>query len=291
MRVLVTGAKGFIGAGIVQALAERRHNVYACVGSSRDRFEVENETLNIKYVHGDLLTSSQLPDNVDAVVHTAARSPWAGISNSSLLKDNALLTDRMIAYSKRVGVSRFIYLSSLSVYGDISTETVDESTPIVNPGIYGVTKRVGEQLLQSESQCLSSMSIRLPGVVGPKSVRNWMTQVLHAARDGREIDAYNPQASFNNAAHVADITNFVSHLLDIEWSGTEIVNIAAGGELSIRDAIQIIVSGFGNRSRVVFREGGRPSFTISSARAMEQFGYNPMKIDEMLKRFVCENLF
>jgi len=290
MKVLVTGAKGFIGSVLAQGLERKGHCVFACVGSSCNDGEQGSSTSNVQYVHGDLLTNAVLPEEVDAVVHAAARSPWAGISNTSLLKDNVLLTDRMIAYAKRAGATRFIYLSSLSVYGDISTNTVDESTPIINPGIYGATKRLGEQLLQSESRCLPSISIRLPGVIGPKSVRNWMTQVLLAARDGREIEAYNPQALFNNAAHVEDIVNFVSQLLKMKWTGSEIVNIAACGEISIMDAIQIIVSGFGNRSRVVFREETRPSFIISSARATELFGYQPLVIDEMLKKYVKDNI-
>ena len=136
---------------------------------------------------------------------------------------------------------------------------------------------------------MPSISIRLPGVIGPKSARNWMTRVLHAARDGSEIEAYNPKAPFNNAAHVDDVVNFVSHLLGVNWCGSEIVNIAARGEMSIKEAVQIIVSGFGDRSRVVFREEVRPSFTISSARAIELFGYNPMVIDEMLRIFVQDN--
>jgi len=117
-----------------------------------------------------------------------------------------------------------------------------------------------------------------------------MTQVLLSARDGREIEGYNAKAPFNNAAHVEDIVNFVSHLLGVNWSGAEIVNISARGEISIEDAVQIIVSGFGDRSRVVFREEARPSFTISSARAIELFGYKPMVIDEMLKQFVQDNI-
>lgn len=290
MRVLITGAKGFIGSVLAQGLARRGHCVFACVGSSCNDGEWRSDTPNFQYVHGNLLTNAALPDKVDAVVHAAARSPWPGVSNTSLLNDNVLLTDRMITYAKRVGVTRFIYLSSLSVYGDISTNTVDESTPIINLGIYGATKRLGEQLLQSEHQWLPSISIRLPGVIGPKSVRNWMTQVLLSARDGREIEGYNAKASFNNAAHVEDIVNFVSHLLGVNWSGAEIVNIAARGEISIEDAVQIIVSGFGDRSRVVFREEARPSFTISSARAIELFGYKPMVIDEMLKKFVQDNI-
>lgn len=290
MRVLVTGAKGFIGSVLAQGLARKGHFVFACVGSSYSDGEQEGNRSNFQYVHGDLLTNAALPEEVDAVVHAAARSPWAGVSNTSLLKDNVLLTDRMIAYAKRAGATRFIYLSSLSVYGDISSNIVDELTPIVNPSIYGATKRLGEQLLQAESRCLSSISIRLPGVIGPKSVRNWMTQVLLAARDGREIEAYNPQALFNNAAHLEDIVNFVSHLLKIEWTGADIVNIAARGEISIKDAIQIIVSGFGNRSRVVFREEIRSSFKISSARATELFGYQPLVIDEMLKKYVQDNI-
>jgi len=245
---------------------------------------------NLKYVIGDLISNVVLPSEIDAVVHTAARSPWLGVSNSAIVRDNVILTDQLIRYAIKAKAARFIYLSSISVYGDISNHTVLESTPIVNPSIYGAAKRLCEQLLETEAEALNSISIRLPGVIGPMSVRNWLSKVINAAKNGEEIIAYNPDVLFNNAAHVNDIGSFVLGLLSSEWNGFEVVNTAAQGEITIKKTINIIVDGIGSRSKIVFQEKGRNSFTVSSKKAIELFGYKPMLIENMLKQFVKDNI-
>src|SRR5207248_1320682 len=95
----------------------------------------------------------------------------------------------------------------------VEDPVVDETTPITDPDIYGLTKLIGEKLVGDPTATFRSIAIRLPGVVGPGSVRNWLTNVVAAAKEGREIDIYNPTASFNNAIHVADLARFVANLL------------------------------------------------------------------------------
>jgi nucleoside-diphosphate-sugar epimerase len=291
MNVLVTGAAGFIGSRLVAALVSQGHQVTATVSSRQEYLATLSPCLGrLNLIHGDLASELQLPDDLDAVIHAAARSAWPGVTASSIVKSNVLATEKLIRHAKTTGVRRFIFLSSLSVYGQVSSPIVDEATPIINPGVYGLSKRIGEHLLMGEAQCFPSLAIRLPGVIGPGSVRNWLTSVMQAARAGREIVAFNPDAQFNNAVHVADLAKFVCGLLERHWKGAETVTIAAAGGLCIKDVIELIIESFGGRSQVRFEAPSNKSFIVSSSRAKQFFGYDPMQIEEMLYRFAKENL-
>lgn len=289
MNLLVTGASGFIGHHLLSALLDQGHQVTVTVHSQKPQVPTNLSNGRLNLIYGDLASGLQLPDNLDAVIHTAARSAWPGVTASSIVMSNVLATDHLVRHAKNTGVGLFIFLSSLSVYGKIRSPIVDEKTSILDPEIYGLSKRIGEQLLEDEADLLPSISVRLPGVIGRGSVRNWLTRVMQASQAGEEIVAYNPEVSFNNAIHVADLVEFICDLLGCSWRGAEIVTIAAAGELRIKDAIGLLVKSFGGRSRVRFKESNNESFIVSSSRAVQLFGYDPMPIDEILHRFATEN--
>src|SRR5262249_564565 len=147
-------------------------------------------------------------------------SPGSGVAAADMVRDNACATARLLAYAKAAGAGTFIYFSTLSIYGEIPGPVVNEKTPIVNPDVYGMTKYLGEMMLRELPAPARSMSIRLPGVLGRNSVRNWLTGMLAAAKEGRDVSCYNPQATYNNAAHIDDLGRFVEHLLnDQSWTG------------------------------------------------------------------------
>jgi nucleoside-diphosphate-sugar epimerase len=126
-------------------------------------------------------------------------------------------------------------------------------------------------------------------VLGRGSVRNWLTEVLAAARDGRDIPVFNAAAPFNNAAHVDDLAAFVAHAIaDQSWRGFAAVPIGAARMTSVGEAVAILVDGAGARSRILDRGTRRPCFTISSEAALAH-GYRPQEITAMLRRFVAEN--
>src|SRR6266481_3953120 len=129
-----------------------------------------------------------------------------------MVRDNVTATTRLIDYACEACATTFIYLSSLSIYGNIVGPVVDEATSIVNPNVYGVTKYKGETMLREAP--LRSLSIRLPGVIGRGSVRNWLTGVLHAAKHGRTIALYSPENKFNNAIHINDLCRFVADMVE-----------------------------------------------------------------------------
>ena len=177
----------------------------------------------------------------------------------------------------------------MSIYGRIETPVVDETTPVLDPDVYGMTKRLGEEMLAAESDSISSLAIRLPGVIGPCSVRNWLTNVLAAARDGRDIAVFNADDPFNNAAHIADLGQFAGDLLVRDWTGFDAVTVAAAQTMRVVDVVRLVVDAFSGRSRINVQSAPKRSFLVSSTRASERYGYKPMQIEQMLRRYAAEN--
>lgn len=287
MHVVVTGAGGFSGSNLVPALLGRGHRVTAVVGRTAGRLSADVRTPALEVISGNLSAAVTLFKRPDVIVHAAARSPAPGVTSADMASDNTLATLRLIECAQDEGASTFVYFSSLSIYGTIAALEVSENTPIVSPDVYGITKYAGEVALRDAA--MRSLSIRLPGVLGRNSVRNWLTGVLAAARSGRDITYYNPDAPFNNAIHIADLCDFVGNLIEGGgWTGHSAVTVGAGGMTTVRRAVEIVAGRLGSASKLIALAEPRPHFTISSDAA-RRLGYRPMEIEALLARFADEN--
>ena len=132
MKVLITGAGGYIGTVLTEMLTERNHNVVAL-----DRF-LFGDTLsgfdNVDKVNADLRTIPQddlenVLNGVDAVIDLAALSndPSGELNPINTISINHLGRFRMASLSKESGVQKYILPSSCSIYG-FNDEYVDESS-------------------------------------------------------------------------------------------------------------------------------------------------------------------
>lgn len=286
MRIVVTGASGFSGSHIVPILLTRGNEVVAIAGRGGRRMVFEHHPA-LTILSADLSQPFALPAAVDAIVHAAARSPAAGVTAADLVRDNAEATRQVIAAAVAGGVKTIVYFSSLSIYGRISDAVVDETTPIVAPDAYGATKYLGEAMLAEAP--LRSLSLRLPGIIGPKSVRNWLTGVAEAAQADRLISYYNPATPFNNAVHVDDLARFTADLIGLPgWDGHNAVTLASAGMTTVGHAVELVVRGLGSRSPLNVVPAPRAGFTISIERARAQYGFQPMQIEEALRKFAAE---
>lgn len=288
MHVLVTGIDGFSGRHLVPALLDKGWRVTG-VGGRKTKARREHPGLTV--LSGDLASDLALPDDIDAVVHMAASSPGPGldVTDADMNLDNAMATRRLALYARDLGVRSFIYFSSLSVYGRISTSVVDENTPIVDPDVYGMTKHLGEIALAEQANAFPSLAIRLPGIIGPSPVRNWLSQVMECAKQGSEISIYNPNAAFNNAVHINDLCQFVLAYLEGQWRGHESITVGAGGSMPVREVVETIIRGTGGGSRLETLADSKQPFIVSSDKAIKVFGYQPMNIRKMIERFISEN--
>jgi UDP-glucose 4-epimerase len=238
----------------------------------------------------DLGEAGTLPDGVEAVVHAAAVSPGPGVpaTASDFVRSNAEATRRLGAWARAAGVRKFVYFSSASAFGRVAGPVLDESSPRVDPDAYGVSKWLGEVMLQEQADAMPSVSLRLPSVVGPGAARNWLATMASAAREGREIAYFHGDADYNNAVHVDDLCRFVADLLRRDLRGHDMVLLAAAGAMKVGDMVNAIASGLGGRSPLREVPAPRPAFTVSIVRARERYGYRPMAMHDTIARFVAD---
>lgn len=254
----VTGAGGFIGSHLVSALSN-------------------TETV-VDFRHH---SSSQ----IDAIVHCAASHADSCLAQS--VKSNIELTIDTVRAAQASSARTFIYLSSVSVNGDIEKE-VNPDSSIVNPGVYGISKYLGEVAVNAAP--FRTMSIRSCGVIGRGAHRNWLSRVLGAAKEGSEIEVSNPYSPFNNAVHVGDLCAFIrSLILNLDWSGHQTVTIGASGLSTPLAVVSQIVERMGRRAGIRLINSAKPSFTINNDAAI-RFGYRPGNITEIVNRYVEESL-
>jgi UDP-glucose 4-epimerase len=225
--------------------------------------------LAITTVPGDLGDSGSygaFPRKIGTLVHlAAASSDIPGVQKVADL--NVRGTSLLLDYARRAGAERVIFASSMTVYGDIASPIVDENTDIVNPGAYGMSKRLGELMLADISDDLPSISLRLPAVLGPGAERHWPARVVAAARKGGPVRLYNPESPFNNVIDVSSLAAFIAELCRGGWSGAQAFPVCCSGTLTVAEAARTILDGLGADADIETSTAAMAPYVINAGKA------------------------
>lgn len=217
MRILVTGACGYKGSVLVPKLLALGHEVVAVDIMWFGCFLSPHPHLTVH--QGDVRDADTLPlDGVEAIIHLAsvANDPTGDLDPKLTWEIAALATMRLADRAARLGIQRFIYASSGSVYGLKDEEQVTEDLPLVPLTEYNKTKMVAERVLLSYSREMTVQIVR-PATVCGLSPRmrldvavNMLT--LQALTRGH-ITVFGGGQTRPNI-HMEDITDVYIHLLD-----------------------------------------------------------------------------
>ncbi len=157
MKILVTGASGFIGFQLTKNLCSSEHEVYCLVRKTSNISKLN--PLNVKLITGDLTDIQSLdviPDDIELVFHLAAYVDFSAISESSVAKmisQNVDASENLfnVVISKTKQLKKFIFFSSLAAMGFQRGVTVDNNTKPEPDTIYGKSKYFAEQKLEKLS--------------------------------------------------------------------------------------------------------------------------------------------
>jgi len=290
VRVLVTGASGFIGSAVAAALASAGQDVVGLHRSQTPFLQTLASVDGVTLARRDLSDLRSIDGRFDAVVHAAATSPAPGVDSVRIVHDNVMGTAALIREAERWRCRALVFCSSLSIYGSISAAVVDEETHVVDPDAYGASKRLGELMLEDRAASLPALALRLPSVVGRGAHRNWVSGVAEKLLAGQPIPAYHLERPFNNAVHVRDICALVNRVLQSPWEGFDRVVLGARGGLAVRGVIERLAAGLGVDARVVERPPEKVSFTLCSDRAITRWGYDPLDIGSTLDAYAEDTL-
>ncbi len=213
MRIFVTGANGFIGRHLSSYLVERGHEVTAVVRKVGSAPEGVHEV-----VVPDLLPESNwagLLTNQDAVIHLAARVHVMSDKTDDPLTEyrrvNVHGTEALVTASIAQGVERFVFLSSVKVYGEETSNApyvIFSETRPVDP--YGVSKLEAENSLREAviGTGMSFVIVRTPLVYGPRVGGNFK-RIMKLADSGLPL----PLVAVRNRRAMVSVWNLV-HLLE-----------------------------------------------------------------------------
>jgi NAD dependent epimerase/dehydratase len=296
VKILITGADGFIGSHLTEALVRQGHKVRAfvlynsfgswgwldrCASDVKGKFEVFAG--DIRDPHG----VNEAMKGCDAVLHLAAliAIPYSYHSPDTYVDTNIKGTLNVLQAARDIGVTRLIHTSTSEVYGSARFVPITEEHPLQGQSPYSATKIAADQLAYSffASFGLPVVIARPFNTYGPRqSARAVIPTIITQIANGQrklKLGAVSPTRDFN---FVQDTVSGFIALLNSEQGLGEVVNLGSNFEISIGDTAQLIAEAmsaeveiFTDEVRLRPKNSEVERLWADNAKAKELFGWQP----------------
>lgn len=293
MKILVTGAAGFIGSHTAERLKLMGHEVIG-VDNFSPYYDLHLKQLNakslaendIEVLKIDLRTddlTEKLPKEIDFIFHFAAHP---GISNTSTFEDyfsnNIMATQRLLEFAESLPKKAFfVNIATSSIYG--LEATFPESVPPKPASWYGVTKLAAEQLALAKSRenKIQATSLRLFSVYGPRERPDKLyTRLIDCALNKNPFPLFDgSEKHLRSFTYVEDIVDGIVSVIgkedvcngEIFNLGTEVESTTAEGIATVEDILH---------KRITMeikppRAGDQSRTKANIDKAKKILGYNP----------------
>lgn len=297
MKILITGARGFVGRHLAKEFSRQGHTV----------FLLDHETMpTIADIHGTFvgadIGSYAAQERAfrfsrpDVVYHLAAVT---GVATSyeqeeSCLRTNVLGTYNVTKAAVRSGVSRIIFASSREVYGETRGRSTREDAATKPNNLYGLTKLIGEEVLKWHSQIGGCRYVifRITNVCGPGGEKYGIHKILQKINLGEEVTVMGGKQMMN-FIYVTDLINAFSKALQNDKADNQVFNIAGPDTMTIEEAVAKICTLTG-KTVAVNKTPMRPTETLrflpNISKAKRILGWYPeVNFTEAIQRILLSN--
>jgi dTDP-glucose 4,6-dehydratase len=304
VRLLVTGAAGFIGSNLVHYW-RREHPADAVVAFDLLTYAGIRGNLpdDVPFVHGDIgdssVTSSALREHaIDTIVNFAAEShnSLAIVDPGRFFRTNVLGTQTLLESARQVGIERFHHVSTCEVYGDLaldSDELFSEESPYRPRTPYNASKAGADHAVRAYHEtfnvpititnCANNYGpYQFPEKVIPLFVTN--------ALDDRELPLYASTQNRREWLHVIDHCRAIELVLQRGRVG-ETYNVGSGVERSVEQIADTVLSLLGKpqslKTIVPDRPGHDRRYLLDSSKLRRELGWAPsITFEDGLKQTV-----
>lgn len=306
MRVLITGAAGFIGSNFLRQIIQENDSYFSEV-KVLDALTYSGTKLNFEglaqgsfeFIHGDIRdeeTVLKATRNMDTIIHFAAESHVDRSINSAriFLETNVVGTETLLNASLQNGIETFIHVSTDEVYGSITEGSWTEDFPLSPNSPYAASKAASDLLAMSfhRTHGLDVRITRCSNNYGPrqfpeKIIPLFVTNLL----EGKKVPLYGEGANIRDWLHVSDHCRAINLVLKKGKSG-EVYNIGGGRELTNKELTSIILSEMSfdesKIENVPDRKGHDLRYSLDIRKIQQELGYKPqMKFEEGIKETIA----
>ena len=277
MKIIVTGSKGFIGAHLIAELRRLGHEV---LGLDRTVCDLCNYP-ELKPIVGKFAP--------EAVFHLAALLPVGAEHEAQKYFANNVNGTLNLLESLRDGNNcKFVYSSTMNVYGKAQYLPVDETHPAQPTNPYGLTKLLGEQVCKYYADNLGYQVtvLRYSGVYGPGRDTGAIASFIAKALAGEPLQI-NASDQWD-ALYVKEIVK--ANILALQLADTKsfnIFNIGAGEALGVKAVAEAIIKLTNSRSELKINDSPSSlAFYYDIAKAKDKLGFHPRSLGDCLKEFI-----
>jgi nucleoside-diphosphate-sugar epimerase len=293
VKVVVTGAAGFIGSHLVEECLRRGWTVaaidsltpyYSPTAKARnaDRFRRHHRCT---YIEQDILDAdlASLLDGASVVFHLAAqagvRTSWSQ-SFDVYTQLNVTVLQRLLEASRDTGLDRFVFASSSSVYGDAEALPTPEDEMLKPLSPYGATKALGERLtyLYFRNYGVPAVNLRYFSVYGPRQRPDMaFHRAIEAGLSGVEFRLFGDGRQTRDFTYVADAVQGTMAAGEHAPPGST-YNLGGGSRVSMLEVLDVIGEGMGDSLDVVHEQAHRGDARDTGAdisAAQRDLGYMP----------------
>jgi nucleoside-diphosphate-sugar epimerase len=247
MRVLVTGATGFVASHLLPALVERGDETFA-LGHDAERIPVLE---GVEPLVVDLAQTLPSLPTVDAVVHLAQANVPFPEGARDLFAVNVASTVGLLDHVRTRGAGRFVFASSASVYGFGDAPFTEEDIPAATD-FYSATKLAAEGFVRAyRDQLHATAVLRLVAPYGPGQTGRLLPALVGRVREGRPVTLNEGGRPRMNPIYVDDVVGVIVRAL--ESDDDLLLNVAGDDASSIGDLAELIGEAVGTPP--IFEEG------------------------------------
>ncbi len=291
--ILVTGGGGFIGSQVCRELIENGEDVVAFDSLRYSDFQYLGKIRmqgffdKIKFISGDIrdfpLVLETLKENeINKIIHTAAITyiPEAIKKPSLTFGVNTIGTFNLLEAARILGLEKFVYISTSSVYGDFQYTPADEKHPLEPKDIYGATKLAADRIAigYNRTYGLPVTVVRTSSVYGPGDLENRAAKIfIENALTGKPLELQGGGEQRRDFSYVKDVAKGIGLALNSEKANGEVFNITGGGDHTIKE-LATIIKEYIPETEIILKEArsidaNRGALDISKAEKI--LGYNP----------------
>lgn len=267
--ILLTGAAGFIGSSLAHALVNLGHKI-TTIDNLSTGYE-SNIPMKAEFIKGDCQDPAIIQRlkeyKFDVIYHIAGQSSGEVSFESPVydLQTNAQSTLQLLQLALEVGCSKFIYASTMSVYGDSTELPIKEPSRLQPKSFYGVGKVASEHYMRifSAQYGISTAALRLFNVYGPgqnlENLKQGMVSIFVAqAFKNKKIHVKGSPSRFRDFIYIDDVVNaFIKTESVMQMRNHIVFNVCTGKKTTVRELIDSITTRFVDDIPVTY-EGSTP---------------------------------
>ena len=299
---LVTGGAGFIGSHLAEELVRRGHRVRVADALTTGKRSNLDHLPDVEFLEGDLADlpfARRAVEDVEFVLHQAAMPsvPRSVADPVTSNRSNVDGTLNILVAARDAGVRRLTFAASSAAYGNTLTLPKHEQMHPDPLSPYALQKVVGELYLRMFTRLygLETVSLRYFNVFGPRqdpsSAYSGVISVFATALlDGRAPTIYGDGEQTRDFTYVADVVDGVLRACEAPEASGEIINIAAGGRISLNLLFETMKELVGAHVTPIYaasREGDVRDSQADITKARTLLGFEPkVSLEEGLRKTV-----